>query len=320
MARVYLHQQIYDLAQSEFADRLETRPSLLKTFDLTKLPSQQSISYAWEKFSMQTKQTLDAAATGIALEAVDHGVIMEARVPIVPSDNDTHGDENEPTATRKHVREHGSKVVELARRHAFGEFDSHRADNTVYEDEQILDLFSLACLNQGSGHSEGEASWFFDENHICDDSTFLRMLKQFAMPAGQDVLVSLQEQQIEDIVAFIEVFHEYLMDAFDTATENILQTIQYEDPFDHRHVVAAVDFIHVPTTSGRGSTRTTVKIRFRDSAAAREFCVPSVLSRYLSDFSLFLEQCQRILGNHDRFTVIPASQFDLHQQVDRPPD
>jgi len=246
MARVYLYQEIYDLAQSEVADRLEDRPSLLKTLDLDKAPSQQSLSYAWTQFSQQTKRTLNAAATGIAQEAVDRGVILEARVPIIPDEDDIEEDGNEPTVTREHIRKQGNKIVELARRHAFGEFDSNRADNRVYEDEQILDLFASACLTQGSAHSEGEAGWFLDENDACDDSTFLRVIKQFAMPADQEVSVPLQKQQIEDIVAFTEVFREYLMDAFDTATENILQTIRYEDPFDDRHVVAAVDFTHVP--------------------------------------------------------------------------
>lgn len=246
MARVYLYQKIYDLAQSEVADRLENQPSLLKTLDLDKAPSQQSISYAWKQFSEQTKLTLNAAATGIAQEAVDRGVILEARVPIIPDEDDIEEDGDEPTVTREHVRKQGNKIVELARRHAFGEFDSDRAQNRVYEDEQILDLFASTCLTQGSAHSEGEAGWFLDENNVCDDSTFLRVIKQFAMPADQKVSVPLQEQQIEDIVAFTEVFREYLMDAFDTATENILQTIRYEDPFDDRHVVAAVDFTHVP--------------------------------------------------------------------------
>jgi len=123
-------------------------------------PSQQTISYAWDQFSKQTELTLTAAATGIAQEAIDHGVIMEARVPIIPDEDDINEDGDEPTATREHVREHGRKVVELARRHAFGEFDSHRSDNTVYEDEQILDLFSSACLTQGSAHSEGKPAGF----------------------------------------------------------------------------------------------------------------------------------------------------------------
>jgi len=246
MARVYLYKEIYDLAQSEVADRLENRPSLLKTLDLDKVPSQQSLSYAWTQFGKQTKQTLNAAATGIAQEAVDRDVVLEARVPIIPDEDEINEDGDESTVTREHVRKQGTKIVELARRHAFGEFDSERAENRVYEDEQILDLFASACLTQGSAHSEGEVGWFLDENDTCDDSTFLRVIKQFAMPADQEVSVSLQDQQIEDIVAFTEVFREYLMDAFDTATENILQTIRYEDPFDDRHVVAAVDFTHVP--------------------------------------------------------------------------
>jgi len=246
MSRVFLYQKIYDLAQSEVADRLENRPSLLKTLDLDEAPTQQSISYVWEQFSEQTKRTLTAAATGIAHEAVDRGVVLEARVPIIPDEDEIEEENDEPTVTREHVRKRGRKIVELARRHAFGEFDSDRADNRVYEDEQILDLFASACLTQGSAHSEGEAGWFLDENDTCDDSTFLRVIKQFAMPADQEVSISLQDQQIEDIVAFTEVFREYLMESFDTATENILETIRYEDPFDDRHVVAAVDFTHVP--------------------------------------------------------------------------
>lgn len=246
MARVYIYQTIYDLAQSEVADRLQNRPALLKGLGLEKQPTQQNISYAWEQFSERTKVTLDAAATGIALEARDHDVISDALVPLDLDEDDTADDEDVDTVSRAHVREHGSKVVELARRHAFGEFDSNRADNRVYEDEQILDLFSSACLTQGSAHSEGEAGWFLDENDICDDSTFLRVIKRFALPADQEVPVSVQELQIEDIVAFTEVFREHLMNAFDAATENILRTIRHEDPFDDRHVVAAVDFTHVP--------------------------------------------------------------------------
>jgi len=249
MARVYIYQTIYDLAQSEVADRLQNRPSLLKGFGLDQPPSQQNISYAWRQFNHRTKTTLEAAARGIAIEARDHDVISEALIPMeLDEDQDDLGedaDANSPVS-RAHVREHGSKVVELARRHGFGEFDSHRAKNRVYEDEQILDLFSDACLTQGSAHSEGEAGWFLDENDVCDDSTFLRVIKQFATPENEEVPASVQELEIEDIVAFTELYREELMSAFETATENVLETIRHEDPFDDRHVVAAVDFTHVP--------------------------------------------------------------------------
>ncbi|MGN8216622.1 transposase [Halococcus salifodinae] len=246
MARVYIYQTIYDLAQSEVADHLKNRPALLKGLGMDKPPTQQNLSYAWKQFSQQTRTTLDAAATGIALEANDHDIIPDALVPTQPSDDDIEDENDEPTATREYVRKQGSKVVELARRHGFGEFDSDRAENRIYEDEQILDLFSDACLTQGSAHSEGEAGWFLDENDVCDDSTFLRVIKQFATPAGEELPNPLQEYRIEDVVAFTERFHEAVMDAFDGATENILRTIRHEDPFDDRHVVAAIDFTHVP--------------------------------------------------------------------------
>ena len=245
MARVYIYQTIYDLAQSEVAYRLENRPALLKRLGLDKPLTQQNISYAWEQFSEQTKSTLDASATGIALEARDHGIISDVLVPTQPSDDDTE-DEDEPTVSRAHVREHGNNVVELARKHGFGEFDSNRAENRVYADEQILDLFANACFTQGSAHSEGEAGWFLDENDICDDLTFLRVIKQFATPANEEVTASVQEMQIEDIVAFTELYRKAVMASFDAATENILTTIRHEDPFDDRHVVAAIDFTHVP--------------------------------------------------------------------------
>ncbi len=246
MARVYIYRIIYDLAQSEVADRLENRPSLLKQLGLSKVPTQQNLSYAWNQFSDQTKTILKAAAKGIALEARDHGVISDALIPIELDGDKTDEDESGAEVSRAHVREHGGKVVELARRHGFTEFDSDRAENRVYEDEQILDLFSNACLTQGSAHSEGEAGWFLDENEVCDDSTFLRVIKQFATPSGEEVTRPVQELQIEDIVAFTELYREAVMTSFNKATKNIVKTIRHEDPFDDRHVVAAVDFTHVP--------------------------------------------------------------------------
>ena len=105
---------------------------------MEKTPSQQSLSYAWKQFSEQTKQTLNAAAAGIAQEAVDRGVILEARVPIIPDEDEINEDGDELTVTREHVRKQGNKIVELARRHAFGEFDSGRADNRVRSSRPVV--------------------------------------------------------------------------------------------------------------------------------------------------------------------------------------
>ncbi|THE65855.1 ISNCY family transposase [Salinadaptatus halalkaliphilus] len=246
MARLYIYQMVHDFSQSELADRLANRPALLKGFGMPKPPTQQNISYAWSQFSEQTKVTLEAASRGILLEAHDQGLITDVLLPLQPSENDIEETEDQSTATRKYVHDHGSKVVELARRHGFAEFRSDRADNRVYEDEQILDLFANACLTQGSAHSEGEAGWFLDKNDFCDDSTFLRVIKQFSMSPGQELPKPFQEYSIGDVVAFTEEFRETLMESFDAATENILSTIRHEDPFDDRHVAAAIDFTHVP--------------------------------------------------------------------------
>lgn len=98
------------------------------------------------------------------MEAHDQGLITDVLLPPQPGENDIEETEDQSTATREYVHDHGSKVVELARRHGFSEFDSGRAGNRIYEDEQIEDLFANACLTQGSAHSEGEASLFLASN------------------------------------------------------------------------------------------------------------------------------------------------------------
>jgi hypothetical protein len=120
----------------------------------------------------------------------------------------------------------------------------------------MLDLFLTASLTRGSAHSEGESGWFLDENNVCDDSTFLRVIKQFAMAADEDLPKPLQEYRIEDIVAFTEEFQAVLMDGFDTAPDNIHTAIRHDDPFDDRHVVAPIDFTHVPYHVWPGLTKT----------------------------------------------------------------
>jgi hypothetical protein len=101
MARVYIYRTIYDLAQSEVADRLENRLALLKRLGLSKVPTQQKLSYAWNQFSDQTKITLEAAAKGIALEARDHDVISDALIPIDLDKGDADNGENDSSVSRK---------------------------------------------------------------------------------------------------------------------------------------------------------------------------------------------------------------------------
>lgn len=100
MARVYIYQTICDLALGEVADRLTDRPALLKQLGLDKPPTQQNLSYAWDQFSEQTKITLNAVATGIALGARDRGVISDALVPIDLDQDEGDEDEDESSIQR----------------------------------------------------------------------------------------------------------------------------------------------------------------------------------------------------------------------------
>jgi hypothetical protein len=50
---------------------------------------------------------------------------------------DTDGCEDEKSLSRAHALEHGGKVVELARKHGFGEFEFERTDNIIHEDKKI---------------------------------------------------------------------------------------------------------------------------------------------------------------------------------------
>lgn len=110
MARIYLYQQIFELTQNEVATHLETRPSLLKELGMHQPPTQQNLSYAWNQFSDQTKTVLEAAATGIAQEAVNQDVVMEARVPIIPKKDELSNDGDEATTSREYVREQGGQT------------------------------------------------------------------------------------------------------------------------------------------------------------------------------------------------------------------
>jgi len=250
MAKAYLYKQIRGYKQKQVAEHLSNRLALREAFGFDQSPDQQIVSYAWRRFetddaSIDSKDILNTAARGIAQTAADHDIIHEAYVPDAPGDDEVEDDDGEPTAERKYVRRRGGKLVDVVRKHGFPEFHSGRADNRIYEDDEVLQLFTNAALTRGSAHSEGEAGWFLDENDICDDSTFLRIIKQFATPIDDDgdvSTVTLDRFDGQDAMPFIDRYRDALMDSFDAAIDNVLTTIRHErEPFDSRHTVAAID-------------------------------------------------------------------------------
>ena len=239
--RGFLYQHIKDLSQNELAEQLESSSLLVKAcgFDVQKLgeaPGQGTINHAWHQFSPDTQRITKAAATGIAQVAADEGVISESLVATDPAENkDTEQSEREAR------RQKTTKTIKLARKHAFPEFESGRAINRTYEDEDILEMISRACAHCGSANSEGEYGWLTDDEHTAHGSTILRVVKQFATPNEEDAQLSIDDIMQEDGMPKIDAIRDELMKSFDAGVSRIISSIQGGGPFTDRKKTAAID-------------------------------------------------------------------------------
>jgi len=239
MARTFLYKEVRDLTQAELADRLAQRPALLKGMGLTSPPEQQTISEIWQAFDSATQRVIETAATGIAQEASDHDIIPDT---LVPCDPEKEVDEDEDEA--EYTKRKATGTIKLARKHAFPEFESGRALNRSYEDEAILDMVARICSHKGSANAEGEYGWLTDDDLTASGDTILRVLKQFATADGDDAQLSLDAALDDDRLPDIDQMRDALMDSFDNATENIINSIRGSDPFDDRQTIAAIDITY----------------------------------------------------------------------------
>jgi hypothetical protein len=108
----------------------------------------------------------------------------------------------------------------------------------------MLDMFASICANNGSAHSEAEYGWLTDDDLICDDSTFLRAIKKIATPEGSDGQLTFEDFADDDSMPGIDRIRDSVMTAFNAATENVVNSIRGDDPFDSRETVAAIDITH----------------------------------------------------------------------------
>lgn len=241
LVRAFLYAEIRNLSHNTLAERLEQRPSLVKAFGMDAGPRQQTLSHAWQQFTPQTRRVIDAAATGIAEACVEHDVISEALVPSTGEDTPTDDASTGDSDSREYVRRKSKKSVELARKHAFTAFETNRAPNKQYSDEDLLDMFFRTAATNGSASAEGEVGWLLDDDHTCHGSTLLRAIKKFGTPADQDRQLDLDSFQQDDRLPVVEGIRDELTGAFETATQNVLATLQGESVFDDREMVAAID-------------------------------------------------------------------------------
>ena len=232
MFRTLLFKGIRGISQNELAQRLGREPSLVKSFhlditDLSDTPTQQELSYAHAQFSEDTQKSLNRTVAGIREVALENDVLTEGLVPSVPD-----------------TEEKAQKTLTLARKHVLPEFDTHRAAHKKYSDEVMLDMFASICANNGSAHSEAEYGWLTDDDLICDDSTFLRAIKKIATPEGSDDQLTFADFEDDDSMPGIDRIRDSVMTAFNAATENVVNSIRGDDPFDSRETVAAIDITH----------------------------------------------------------------------------
>ena len=241
LVRAFLYQIAKGISQNELAKRLKKRPSLVKTckFDIQNLsntPRQDTINNAWHKFTQETQQIIKAAARGIAQVAVEESVIAESLVATDPAE-----EENTEELEQETHRQKTTKTIKLARKHAFPEFESGRAINRTYEDEEILEMISRACAHCGSANSEGEYGWLTDDEHTAHGSTILRVVKQFATPNEEDAQLSIDDIMQEDGMPKIDAIRDELMKSFDAGVSRIISSIQGGGPFTDRKKTAAID-------------------------------------------------------------------------------
>jgi hypothetical protein len=242
LVRAFLYQHIRDISENDLATRLQTRPTLVEAlhFDISSLdeaPRQATLNHAWHSFSDDTQQIIQAAAVGIRDVAVEKNVIAAELVPTDPSDDESDSAPDEREANRQKT----SKTVKLARKHAFGAFDSGRAANRTYDDEEILDMISRVCAHRGTAHSEGEYGWLTDDDGTASGSTVRRVIKQFATPDDEETQLTLDEIATGSETPGIDRIRDTVIDSFDEAVGNIVSSIRGEGPFSDRRKTAAID-------------------------------------------------------------------------------
>lgn len=240
MVRLFLCQHVYGWNQNAFNVDADKYPAF-RTFGFDTEPRQQTISQTWHRFSPDTRQMIRAAAGGIRQIVVEEDIVAASTVPSIADDDPSHPDKYND-GDPEYVRRKTTKTVRLGRRYINETFDTYRAENKQYSDEDIFDMFSRMASNNGSAHSEGEFNWITDYEIGPADSTFLRALKTISEDANDqqlDLTTAAAEQR--GVMERIEQIRDEVLTPFDMCVERLVNTIREDEPFSNRHTVAAID-------------------------------------------------------------------------------
>lgn len=249
MIKFFLYEEIKDISDKKLQEELDAWPHRVRWFGANRAPRQQTFSYTWDnRFTPQTQHAIEIAAKAIGNAAADEGVIREALAPRNLTDEDTDDD---GMPEREYKRKQTNKTVKLARKHALPHFETGRADNKKYPDKYIFEMHARMCTTQTAAHTEGEVGWLTDDDYTPDGGTFLRAIKQVGQSETDDQDVQLTVENLSDfneqrLRRLIAAVRDDIMEGFDTSTENIIKSIQGENVFDDRVMIAAIDITPEP--------------------------------------------------------------------------
>jgi IS4 transposase len=244
MLRVYLYRQITGYSQSEVADRLQKWPYLKQHFNLSRVPTQQAISYTERKrFSHGLRQLIGDVADGICNEARDHGIRSSQLRE--PDTNPSPSEISESSTPLHHyVDKHAPGVITTALDDVCPAFDTGRAHNVKHEDRTIWEHQLLMSLSDRAGTRSAFRTFNKFRSDALHNDTHLRSVKKLGTPDAYQYTFEDFVPGFKPIPSWRRVA-DTIQPQFSGAVGRLLETVKSTGVFTEP-VVVAIDTIRVP--------------------------------------------------------------------------
>ena len=219
MVLSFIFMEITGDLYAAFTRRLTHQPEIATLLGFSRVPDESAFSRAWRnRFDDAVQEYVQTAAHFVVKEVHDFDIpAPEVRPKSEIVDNaPVERDKEDESFSEDEI----IQTTRLARDHGFDYFESGRADNATYEDNQFFELQTfMGMVRCGTAQGAARFQYRRGEDYGPPGDTHLRAVKQFT-PAN-------------------------LVDGFNDATERLLSVIASEASF-RRPVTAAIDITTVP--------------------------------------------------------------------------
>nr|WP_246049107.1 transposase [Natronomonas salsuginis] len=220
MVLSFIFMEITGDSYAAFTRRLTRQPEVTTIFGFGRVPDESAFSRAWRnRFDNAVQEYVQTAAHFVVKEVHDSDIPapeVRPKAEIVdepPVEEDSV--ENDHFSQDEIVQ-----TTRLARDHAFGYFESGRADNASYEDTRFFELQTfMGMVRCGTAQGAARFQYRRGAEYGPHGDTHLRAVKQFDS--------------------------ENLVDGFNETTDRLLSVIASEASF-RRPVTAAIDITTIP--------------------------------------------------------------------------